>query len=677
VRNATAGAVLALVVALAFWPVVSGARSFLHWDLRYEHVPIWTATQSALRSGESPWWVDGQYCGNPLLFTQEAPLFYPLTVPLLLTGGAPHRLADLFSLFHFWLAGFAAFLFLRDRRCEPFAALFGGLAWMLCARMIQSSIWPNAVAVQALLPLLLLGMFRIGEGRRRSGILCASISGGLCLLASRPQSLAGAAPLFASVGLALVLFAKEKWPTVRDLAIAGILAAALGAPSIMPSALLLPDSSRAGGLARAERDLYPLASSGELDQVFLPTDGPERLPEAAAYPGALPGFLFVLGIALTLRRGEGADRRPFWALAAGGLIGLLLAFGEHGPLRLFADLPLLKGFRVPARYLTSWSLALAVGSAFILSRLLRDSARPRMIAVACLIGLSFDLTLHARRAAPTAPSPVYSTEPDLVPVMRRLLAADEVGFPRRYWSLVVPPFLWAYPDAEKLVAAKRFEPLYGALGLSYGLESVGGNGPSLRRWKLLFARQDVRLGEIAGVGALVLPGDAPGAPVDAGPGRMLVQRFPGFPRAIVVPEAVVVAPSQAIAATLDEGLDPRTAAVLEEGLPLARDLRWDPARASVRLLERAPGRLNLRAILPADGVLVVFNSFEKGWHARLDGGAPLRVLPVDAAFQGIRLPAGEHVVELRYRPPGLLAGIALGIAGLLGLIFAAVRMRDA
>jgi uncharacterized membrane protein YfhO len=157
---------------------------------------------------------------------------------------------------------------------------------------------------------------------------------------------------------------------------------------------------------------------------------------------------------------------------------------------------------------------------------------------------------------------------------------------------------------------------------------------------------------------------------------MVVQRFSGFPRAIVVPEAVVVEPSRAIAVTLDEDLDLRSTAVLEEGSPLARDPRWDSGKPSVRLLSRAPGRLTLKALLPGDGVLVVFNSFEKGWQARVDG-APVRVLPADGAFQGMRLPAGEHAIELRYRPRGLLAGISVGVAGLLGLIFTASRIRDA
>jgi uncharacterized membrane protein YfhO len=96
----------------------------------------------------------------------------------------------------------------------------------------------------------------------------------------------------------------------------------------------------------------------------------------------------------------------------------------------------------------------------------------------------------------------------------------------------------------------------------------------------------------------------------------------------------------------------------------------------VRLLSRAPGRLSLKALLPGDGVLVVFNSYERGWRAEVNGAA-VRVLPADGAFQGMRLPAGEHAVDLRYRPRGLVAGISVGVAGLLGLILAAARIRDA
>src|SRR5688572_6925562 len=210
-----------ILAGLAFWPVVSGSRSFHHGDLRYEHVPIWHVTQQALLAGESPFWLDGFYCGHPLLFTQEAPLFYPLTVPLLLTGAAAHRIADLFSLFHFWLAGFSAFLLLRDQRSDFSSSLFAGVAWMLSARMVQSALWPNAVAASALVPLVLLGLLRIGRGQRRSGVLFVAASGGLALASARPQVLLSAVPIVAVLAAATLLLAARRGEAIRDLLLAG------------------------------------------------------------------------------------------------------------------------------------------------------------------------------------------------------------------------------------------------------------------------------------------------------------------------------------------------------------------------------------------------------------------------------------------------------------------------
>lgn len=671
-KTAAAGAALALAAAIAFWPVVSGERSFFHWDLRYEHVPIWQVTQKALRSGESPFWIDGHYCGNPLLFTQEAPLFYPLTAPLLFTAAPAHRLSDLFTLFHFWLAGFLAYLLLRDLGCDPLSSLFGGIAWMLSARMIQSALWPNAVAVLALLPLALAGVLRICRGRRRSGILAASVAGGLCFLASRPQVLLAIAPLFASVVVGGFIAARRKGTVAVDLALSALLAFALGAPSLLTSAALYPDSSRARGLERSEREIGPL-NAENLDLVFLPVDGPDRWPEAAAYPGFLVEFLFAVGIVLTLRRTDGFPSFLFAAVAIGGLIGFLFAFGESGPYRFIAELPLLRGFRVPTRFLASWSLMLSIGAALALSRLVGRAPRGQTIAAVCVIGLAVDLALHARHATSTAPSSVYAIRPDLASAVEKMLTPDEVGFPRRLWSLVGPPFLWAYEDTRKLAVARTSEPIYGSIGMSFGIETIGGAGPPLQRWKQVFQPPEPRGAELGGVGALILPAQEVPPPPLGEPHRVQVQKFAGFPRAIVVPAAIVVPPSKAVAMTLDEKLDLRRVAVLEEGSPLSPASRWNSGEASVRLLSRGPGRSNLAVSLPGEGVLVVFHTFEKGWRATVDG-KPQPVLAADAAFQGVRLPPGDHVVELEYRPRGLAAGIAAAAAGVLGLVICAFRL---
>ncbi|HLN81144.1 MAG TPA: YfhO family protein [Thermoanaerobaculia bacterium] len=659
-KTAAAGAALALVLAVAFWPVVTEERSFLQMDLRYEHVPVWHAVQQALRAGESPFWIEGQYCGNPLLFTQEAPPFYPLTLPLLLTGAPANRLSDLFSLIHFWVAGLAAFLLLRDLKCDVASSLFGGVAWMLSARMVQSAIWPNALAVAALLPFVLLGIFRIGSMRRRSGIVITALSGGICLLAARPHVIVGAVPLLLASCVAAVVLSRRRWRTLADLALAGVLAAALGAPSVVPSAILLPETSRAAGLDRAERNPYPLAT--EIDQVFLPVDGPRRWPEAAAYPGVLVLILAGVGAFLALRRSEEFPRAMFTGIVVGAAIGLLFAFGEKGPLGFVANLPLIRGFRIPARYLTSWSLGLALASALALSALLSRARRPSVIAGVCVLVLATDLVLHARRSVPAGPSAVYSTEPVLAPLLRARLGKDELGFPRRVWSVVLPPLLWLFDDREKLTLAGSSEPLYGAIGMNFGFEMVGGSGPSPARWKSLFVGIDARRAELAGAGALVLPA----------PSGFALSGFPGLPRAVVVPEAVVVRPGRALAAVLDPGLDPRHTAVLEQGSDLEVDPRWTTT-GSLRLVSRGPGRIKLAAALPGDGVLVVFNTFEKGWGAKVDG-VTQPVVVADYAFQGVRIPAGRHEVELRYRPRGLAAGIAAAAVGALGLVICAFRM---
>jgi uncharacterized membrane protein YfhO len=57
-------------------------------------------------------------------------------------------------------------------------------------------------------------------------------------------------------------------------------------------------------------------------------------------------------------------------------------------------------------------------------------------------------------------------------------------------------------------------------------------------------------------------------------------------------------------------------------------------------------------------------TFDPGWSAALDG-APLAAWPTAAGQLGVRLPAGEHLLALRYREPLLAAGAAVTLAALL------------
>jgi len=672
-----AAAGLVLLVLAAFWPVAAGSRGFFHLDLFYEHLPVWDATQKALSGGDSPFWIDGEYAGHPALFIQEAPLFYPLTVPLLRTGAPVFRLADLFSLFHYWLAGFAAFLFLRDVTRDSRAAFFGGVAWMLSARLVQSALWPNAVGASAYLPLLVWAIVRIGRGDDRFGVALAAVSGGLALLLARPHVLLAAAPVLAAVAAWAIRSARRQGRAAARLALSMALALMLGAPALVPSYALYPETSRGAGLTREERDIRPIVPGLDLAPVFLPVDGAPRWPESAAYPGVLAGVFFLAGLGLCLRRREEFPRGLFLALAAGGFVGLAFAAGERGPYGLLADLPLLRGFRVPARFLTSWSLALALGSALVLAYLARSrwSSGWRLPALA-VAALSADLVVHARRAAPTAPAEVFAITPDLVDVLRERTGEDASGFPRRYVSRAQTLFPLLYDDRSILIAVRHFDPLKGASGARFGLESISGAGPTLARTERLFASPSARALELGGVAAVVSSGPRPEGSAATDPPPLEVTAFPGLPRAILVPESVVVAPEHAVEVALSTKIDPLRTVVLEDGEPRPADPAWNDREALVRGLAYRPGGVALEARLPAPGFLVVFNAFESGWRAEVDGAAA-PVERANAAFQAVRLESGTHRIELTYRPPGLGEGLLLGLAGILATVLAAIRLRPA
>ena len=76
-----------------------------------------------------------------------------------------------------------------------------------------------------------------------------------------------------------------------------------------------------------------------------------------------------------------------------------------------------------------------------------------------------------------------------------------------------------------------------------------------------------------------------------------------------------------------------------------------------------------------DRFLCVAIPYMDGWKAYLDG-APVKLYRANTAFMGIEVPAGEHEVELRYRLPGLSAGLAMTCAGLLVVAaYATVSIR--
>jgi len=221
---------------------------------------------------------------------------------------------------------------------------------------------------------------------------------------------------------------------------------------------------------------------------------------------------------------------------------------------------------------------------------------------------------------------------------------------------------------------RRFESAKWGLGLRFGLESAGGYGPTLARSEEFLAALTPQGARMAGIGAIVASVERSASDTRHAPPPLRIEDFSGLPRAVLAPEILVVPARDALRVAISPAIDPRRTVVLESGEPRPASPAWSDAEASVRLVSRRPDRVSLDARLPAAAVLVLFDSYEKGWRATVDG-TPAEVLRADGAFRGVRLPPGPHRVELSYSPPGLREGLLLGVVGVLGTILATRRLR--
>jgi hypothetical protein len=130
-----------------------------------------------------------------------------------------------------------------------------------------------------------------------------------------------------------------------------------------------------------------------------------------------------------------------------------------------------------------------------------------------------------------------------------------------------------------------------------------------------------------------------------------------LPRAWIVHEARQVGPGEALPLIASSAVDPRRTALVESAPPpLAPAV--DPGVERVAILTAAPERLRFATYTTAPGLLMISEMHDPNWRAYIDG-VPADILVADHLFRAVPLPAGNHIVELRYEPPLLQAGLII------------------
>src|SRR5262249_39052081 len=99
-----------------------------------------------------------------------------------------------------------------------------------------------------------------------------------------------------------------------------------------------------------------------------------------------------------------------------------------------------------------------------------------------------------------------------------------------------------------------------------------------------------------------------------------------------------------------------------------------PSTGSARFRWLGPQHAHVDVDTASPGIVLVRNVAERHWHATVDG-RPVPILAADSLIQGVAVPAGHHVVDVRYDDPPIGIGLAGSSLAVAGLVLAAVLLR--
>jgi hypothetical protein len=77
-----------------------------------------------------------------------------------------------------------------------------------------------------------------------------------------------------------------------------------------------------------------------------------------------------------------------------------------------------------------------------------------------------------------------------------------------------------------------------------------------------------------------------------------------------------------------------------------------------------PNDVVIQAAMSCRGMVILTDTWFPGWHATVDG-RPATIEKAYGAFRGVVVEAGNHTIEMKYRPASVFAGAALTAAAAL------------
>lgn len=383
--------------------------------------PYWAARNTAFVQGHLPLWTPDLFMGVPLLANSQLGTFYPLN--WLVTPFSPLDGIRLSILFHIYWGLLGAYFLARRMLDYPIAALVAaaifGLGGYVGAHVEQI----NQLQGITWMPWIFLAYSVSLEKSRFVPLLAIGIA--LQFLSGHTQTVFITAVGLGMYGIVQMWAQYDRREALRPTAFlrnivraililifAALMVLPLIVPQLIPTLEITSVSNRSGGLNPNQAMAFsfnPLV----IGRGLLPSYDGLIFGEYVAYGGVIGLGLAMIG--LLIPRSNPLSRSRFLWLTI-FLVGLLLALGEFNPLYwTLASLPGFNWFRVPARWLALFSLALAMLAGIGLQSLVDITRRigwqVYAVILASLGALAFASTFIARTpedvigsATPTLPT---------------------------------------------------------------------------------------------------------------------------------------------------------------------------------------------------------------------------------------------------------------------------------
>ena len=698
-----------VVFGLYAFPLFTGVL-YTNDDLGAFHIPYRHFYSQCLKNQENFLWCPYHYCGFYLLGEGQAGMLHPYH--LFIYKFLPFTVAFNLDLFVCYPMMFLGMIWLlKCWRVNLEGRIFGAFMFTFCGFNTLHLIHMNAIFILAHMPWILGLITRLFQEshsiKMHRQTVAISILTASQILLGYPQYVW--ISLLCEGIFVLVIGWQTKYAFRKGAYLLGmkLLGFGIGLVQLIPTWYFMKETAR---------DSVDASFSfiGSLNPVNLLQLGSPYLfkdlqvgynpHEFGIYCGSIL-MIVLLWIGFRNRYFRSSKRLILVSITL-AIVGILLALGKYGLLYNFvAELPLINKFRLPVRHIVLSQFSLAIlaalcyqdwkkivdGSSAIKWRL---STKSKYLILFALLFI-FAITLLLIQRLLSSYSDQLSSWDKIIagPLFFLILCVLLYGICKRIRFALGAIFLAVAIDNSVygLHYLWQIKPVQFATLLSWAHDyertdvrvyngrpldllkkarlTNGSTSPGFSPIRQITDITENHL-KVANVGYLHIKPDSPNldnvkSTIDPRIGGLLIPDT--FPRARMVSNTRISTDHRI---DLNQ-IDPKNTALVYTPLNLP-----GTQLGEAKILEERPGYFRIRTKSEERQLLVITESFHKGWHAKVDD-VPLELIRVNGDFMGCVIQEGEHIVSLRFEPKHFKLGVTASLISLsmVGLIYCLISKR--